>query len=132
MKHQGFMELIEELSDEFDPENECMQDEDSIAHKLFSPVFMSGLKFTYYGHKFLNTYVKNISIYNGGLKIAQVNYNHDDKQRVKCTSWLRIIAVKHVIIEIGLLDYYHQLAILEHGASKVNLLTWEFYDNKNY
>ena len=29
---------------------------------------------------------------------------------------------------VGLLDYYHELAKTQHGASKVNLLPWEFYD----
>ena len=30
---------------------------------------------------------------------------------------------------MGLLDYYHELAKAQHGASKVNLLPWEFYDS---
>ena len=38
------------------------------------------------------------------------------------------ITVKHVTITMGLLDYYHELAKAQHGASKVNLLPWEFYD----
>ena len=31
-------------------------------------------------------------------------------------------------IAVGLLDYYHDLAKAQHGANKVNLLPWEFYD----
>ena len=39
-----------------------------------------------------------------------------------------MITVKHVAIAVGLLDYYHELAKAQHGASKVNLLPGELYD----
>ena len=84
--------------------------------------------FAAYGNKFLNNYIKNISIYIRQLKIAQIDNNHDEKQRNKFKAWLKKITVKHVTIAVGLLDYYHELAKAQHGASKVNLLPWEFYD----
>ena len=60
-------------------EIESYEESNSLFHKFYSPVLMSDLKFAAYGHKFLNNYIKNISIYIRQLKIAQIDNNHDEK-----------------------------------------------------
>ena len=87
-------------------EIESYEESNSLFHKFYSPVLMSDLKFAAYGHKFLNNYIKNISISIRQLKIAQIENNHDKKQRNKFRAWLKKITVKHVTIAVGLLHYY--------------------------
>ena len=129
-EHQSLIELVAELNNEFvcDPEIESYEESNSLYHKFYSPVLMSELKLAAYELKFINNYIKNISIYIRQLKIAQIDNNHDEKQCNKFRAWLNKITVKHVTITMGLLDYYHELAKAQHGASQVNLLPWEFYD----
>ena len=133
-EHQGLIELVDELNTQPDSDTSDIDDELEEGNKkckFYSPVLMSDLKFAAYGHKFLNTYIKNLPIYIRRLNISQLDVNHNDEQKQVFLSWLKKISVFMVTMSAGLLDYYHLLAKSQHGASTVNKLPWEYYDCVN-
>ena len=80
-EHQGLLKLVDELNTEFlcDPEIESYEESNSLFHEFYSPVLISEIKFSAYGHKFLNNYIRISSIYIRQLKIAQIDNNLDEK-----------------------------------------------------